>query len=565
MAEFVKFKQFSGDDDQDIVEWRKSLLRNLKFLAWPQQTCIDLILILLTEKALKYYESLGTDTLADLNATLQALENKFSPAQSGTLYLNALQERSQSQSESVANYTKAMNKIFQRLQMSDSFHTMTTYIRGLIPELRSEVMKQRPKSLEDAQEIALVIEASLNIHRNDEANAYAFRPTNALQPSAPFCRRCNCKHSFGQHIQQINFRQKQTGRQSFNQRPFRPSNHNNTQQRRYNPHKQHTTQNNTQIHTTRPNIVCYNCNQTGHKARECREEIVNIHNAGTTIMPKFPTYEGGYVRCKALIDSGASISVMQQTTLQNILRQGCIEGTKVKMHHKELAALFQGTTEIQQCYRLQIVFQKTPIEIDFHIINDFGVHHKTMDLILGRDFLNKTGAIIDYSKRQIFLHHPQKYTQKREYMTQIAPQTAPTLATIDRMTSPSERSIKDSKSQHSQANDDKVVKNKQTRSGMGVRKLKRVEQATDQHTNLQRLNRDRKRHTLTANKSGPKYSSSTNSNFQEKPVVKWDKRTTENLTETEAQQLGTRLQENELAFVKSDNVIGFCTIMPCYQ
>ena len=241
MAEFVKFKQFSGDDDQDIVEWRKSLSRNLKFLAWPQQTCIDLIPILLTEKALKYYESLGTDTLADLNATLQALEDKFSPAQSGTLYLNALQERSQSQSESVANYTKAMNKIFQKLQMSDSFHTMTTYIRGLIPELRSEVMKQRPKSIEDAQEIALVIEASLNIHRNDEANVYAFRPTNALQPSAPFCRRCNCKDTFGQHVQQINFKQnqsgrptfshpsRQTGRTCFNQRPFRPPTPNNTQ------------------------------------------------------------------------------------------------------------------------------------------------------------------------------------------------------------------------------------------------------------------------------------------------------------------------------------------------
>ena len=350
MAEFVKFKQFSGDDDQDIVEWRKSLSRNLKFLAWPQKRCTDLIPTLLTDKALKYYESLNIEIQADLNKLLQALENKFSPTQNATLYIAALQDRNQDKHESVADYTKAMNKMFQRLQMNDNFNTMTTYIRGLIPELRSELMKQRPKSLEDAQEIALVIEASNKQSNNlneeieravtlylskfttavSNPSAYVLLP--ALQPNAPFCRRCKCKHSFGQHIQQINFRQnqsgrptfshpsRQTGRTFFNQRPFRPSNANNTQQRRYNPHKQQRTHNNTPIHTTRPNIVCYNYNHTGHKARECRQqsqirETVEIHDAGTTIMPKVPTYEGGYV----LIDSGASISVVQQKTLQNIL------------------------------------------------------------------------------------------------------------------------------------------------------------------------------------------------------------------------------------------------------
>ena len=105
MAQVVKFNPFSGSDDDDVVMWRKALTRNLKFLAWPQQRCTDLIPTLLTDKALKYYESLSTETQADLHTLLQSLEDKFSPTQSGTLYLNALQERSQSQHESVADYT----------------------------------------------------------------------------------------------------------------------------------------------------------------------------------------------------------------------------------------------------------------------------------------------------------------------------------------------------------------------------------------------------------------------------------------------------------------------------
>ena len=144
-------------------------------------------------------------------------------------------------------------------------------------------------------------------------------------------------------------------------------------------------------------------------------------------------------------------------------------------------------------------------------------------------------------------------------MTQLAQQTVPTFATIEGMTSPSEHTLTDTKSQNSQANNDKAVINKQTRSGIENQELKQVEETTDQQTELQnqRLNRDSNRHTLTANKSGPKYSASTNNNYQEKPVVNWDNLTTENLTENQAQQLRSLLNENESAFVKSDNNIGF--------
>ena len=197
--------------------------------------------------------------------------------------------------------------MFQKLQMNDSFNTMTTYIRGLLPELRSELIKQRPKSLEEAQELALVIEASnkqsnnlseaveravtaslnknrtaLNIHRNDESNAYAFRPTNALQPSAPFCRRCNCMHTFGQHVQPINFRQNQSSRPTLLQPPRQPSRmpfNQNTRQFRppnYNPqNQQRRTQPNIPMRQTRPNIVCYNCKQMGHTAQQWRRQYLN--------------------------------------------------------------------------------------------------------------------------------------------------------------------------------------------------------------------------------------------------------------------------------------------------
>ena len=143
------------------------------------------------------------------------------------------------------------------------------------------------------------------------------------------------------------------------------------------------------------------------------------------------------------------------------------------------------------------MFQKTPIEIDFHIINDFGIP-EGYDLILGRDFLNKTGAIHDFSTRKLFLYHPKKHIQRKEYVTQIEQNPVCTFA----QPAPLDKNLKGMKSSNS-----KIII----------------------HSNKENNER---------------------------------KRTTENLTETEAQPLSTLLQENELAFVKSDNTIGFCTLMP---
>ena len=305
MAQAVKFENFAGGDEEDIVTWNKTLKRNLKFLAWPEYKCLDFIPTLLKDKALKFYESLSEPTLSNLNALLEALETKFSHKRRGILHINALMERHQMANESVAEYTKEMNKNFTKLQISDPFTTMTAYTRGLRPDISNEVIKLMPDSLEKCEEIALVIE-SANKNSNSISESVEKAVAAALtrnigqknenprtfavhQSGDPYCRRCSCSHPFGQHIiqpigpnQTRAFHQQQarpTGTYNFSrQRSFRRQGQNNTQPQQYYPQQQNqrqNTQHNGPIRQPGPNITCYNCKRPGHIARECRQQHLN--------------------------------------------------------------------------------------------------------------------------------------------------------------------------------------------------------------------------------------------------------------------------------------------------
>ena len=58
----VKFPSYSGKQSEDIVKWKKALNRNFDFLEWDQHRRARYIPTLLSDKALRYYESLPETT-----------------------------------------------------------------------------------------------------------------------------------------------------------------------------------------------------------------------------------------------------------------------------------------------------------------------------------------------------------------------------------------------------------------------------------------------------------------------------------------------------------------------
>ena len=79
-----------------------------------------------------------------------------------------------------------------------------------------------------------------------------------------------------------------------------------------------------------------------YAAEEYVKEEIKLYDAGTTVTTKLVLHEGGLVKCKAFVDSGSSISLMPHSTLQQILRKGCIRGTASKIPKRNIKVLGGG-------------------------------------------------------------------------------------------------------------------------------------------------------------------------------------------------------------------------------
>ena len=69
-------KTFSGNSNENFIAWRKSLLKYAKFISMPDDKLIEYIACLLHGRALRFYETLPTETTSNLNKFLNALQNR---------------------------------------------------------------------------------------------------------------------------------------------------------------------------------------------------------------------------------------------------------------------------------------------------------------------------------------------------------------------------------------------------------------------------------------------------------------------------------------------------------
>ena len=254
---------------------------------------------------------------------------------------------------------------------------------------------------------------------------------------------------------------------------------------------------------------------------------------------------------------------MPHSTLQQILRKGCIRGTAIKIPKRNIKVLGGGKVTIQACYRFQIMFNyHHPTYVDFFIVNEMGLSDKSIDLILGKDFLDKTGAVQDHSARKLVLYHPQRTTYRKEYngKGQRDPQSnmVHTPMSSNSVNRPNERINQEQRTRSNGNQDITSNKGSTNRQTPSVPAYKTNKQSQLLENVKERYNQKRKNAQAVQNmheKDGQQPS-------VDRPVVSWDKLSTENLTESEAEQLKGMLHDNEAAFVKSDNKIGFCDILP---
>ena len=100
-----------------------------------------------------------------------------------------------------------MNECFDKYEITDEFVRMTYFVKGLRSEIKTQLLKHRPNTLNECEEYAQIIE-SADQQSSSLADAVSKlsltsepkRDTAKNQSNNPFCRFCGAKHKFGQHL-----------------------------------------------------------------------------------------------------------------------------------------------------------------------------------------------------------------------------------------------------------------------------------------------------------------------------------------------------------------------------
>ena len=79
----VRFDTFSGKQSEDFAKFRKAVQRNFEFLEWDADRRARFLPTLLTNKALRVYETLAPNITTDIDAVWRALDEHFSQKSKG--------------------------------------------------------------------------------------------------------------------------------------------------------------------------------------------------------------------------------------------------------------------------------------------------------------------------------------------------------------------------------------------------------------------------------------------------------------------------------------------------
>ena len=436
-AKFVNFSAYSGRLSENIVKWKKALIRNFDFLEWDQRRCAQYIPTLLSEKALRYYESLPETTTRNYKSVLDALHKKFSQKIRGALQANIFLDRRQLPNENVESYAREMNEIYDKYEVTNENVKMSCFIRGLKNKIKRDLLKQKPSNFDECEEYAQIIEAadleavSLADAVNDHDQLSLpgnmphtkpprthFRQWNAN--SKPFCQRCNTRHTFGQHTRRLPPRQTQQGPsgQNVNMRPLgsNPAHHPPTPYQARQPsfsrppfHPANPTNYRGGVPVTpRSNPTygsvglarCFHCGLTGHKQNTC--ERVHIHISSSSMLKTELVAGYGSLRTIAMVDSGSQVNIITERKLAQLSRLSRHKIQRRRASFDSLTGIGDRGLPIQGYCTLHLRLKDKNRPLRFYIVPE--ICNAYDFIILGRDFLDRTNAILDLPNNALLIN-----------------------------------------------------------------------------------------------------------------------------------------------------------------
>ena len=114
----------------------------------------------LEKEAWSSFTSMPKEKVNTFEKAMEALDDRYSAKVTGDILFSQLFHETQKPSQPVFEYSCSLIDKMNSLEINDPKLRLQIYIKGLRPEFRNDVIRARPKTIPDAQSLALILEST---------------------------------------------------------------------------------------------------------------------------------------------------------------------------------------------------------------------------------------------------------------------------------------------------------------------------------------------------------------------------------------------------------------------
>ena len=436
---------FNGKSDMNIDEWLYQCNKLMTRLGYSDGEKVDVITYYLRGMALQDYlvfERIKGNT-PNWDEFEEYMRTKYTPQNHTQIIRDKIVELKQL--TSIREFYLDFRRLALQAPKITEDEQMSWFIKNMKPGISQHVLLQKPKSLEDAYQAALLYETyctkmDKNIFYTKEIPKMDFRNQGQQRNINP-SQDNQKQHSINTNQNQVYSNNKSSNQEDNHYRPNQqrstyqqnnknmgPQNNQNYQQRFLQNQLQNplnmTHNINSQLNQgSRSELVCSICFRRGHTAEMCfaktprkhcgfcdkpghleqecwkkayfknktndrnMNQVYSIEINKENKIPSWRVYINGQV-VKAALDSCAETSVISLKTVKRLKLDLIPDGCSI------LSANGESSRALGKTHALQIQLKDLEATIQFTITN-----LKNFDIILGLDFFEQTGILLDPKNR----------------------------------------------------------------------------------------------------------------------------------------------------------------------
>lgn len=163
--------QFGGTEKEFFTSWRRDYDDFAVCMGWSDDMKLRGLSMVLTGRAKQLFQDIDHSRKTTWQSAIAELEAKHNNASASSMTNFTLLERVQSRHESVSDYTVDMVHRLRVAGVTNESHKLSHYYKGLLPNIKRAVFILQPKTLEECERQAKLVED--NIKMNGEQSLTA--------------------------------------------------------------------------------------------------------------------------------------------------------------------------------------------------------------------------------------------------------------------------------------------------------------------------------------------------------------------------------------------------------